>query len=425
MKETWNVLNRVINEKYSSHSDLPNVFVDNGKEIKGEDIADGFNNFFVNVGPRLASTIPDQAGSAVYDYLDHNNPLSMFLAETSETEILEIVKNCKSKTSADCNDLSMLLLKEIINYVIKPFTHICNLSFLTGVFPNNMKVAKVIPIFKNGNVHSFSNYRPISLLPQFSKVLEKLFDKRMDTFIGKYNLLNDSQYGFRSGRSTSMALLQLNEELTHALDSKLSTVGVFIDLKKAFDTIDHLSLLKKLEYYGFRGIVHKWLTSYLSNRKQYVHVGNVNSNTRDMVCGVPQGSILGPKLFILYINDICSVSKIMKFVLFADDTNIFCSHPDISTLCTLVSAELLRLSIWFHVNKLSLNVDKTHFMIFSNSVINLNVQIHINGRCIDRVAHTKFLGILIDDKLNWKPHISHFTKKLSKCNAVLYRASKV
>lgn len=223
---------------------------------------------------------------------------------------------------------------------------------------------------------------------------------RCDTFICKYNLYNASQYGFRSGRSTSMALLQLTEELTCALDSKLSTVGVFIDLKKAFDTIDHHLLLKKLEYYEFRGIVHKWLTSHLSNRKQYVQVGNINSNTRDMGCGVPQGSILGPKLLILYINDICSVSQIMKFVLFADDTNIFCSHRDISTLCTLVSTELQKLSIWFCVNKLSLNVKKTHFMIFSNSATNSNVQVHINGRCIDGVTHTKFLGIFIYNKLN-------------------------
>ena len=180
-------------------------------------------------------------------------------------------------------------------------------------------------------------------MSQFSKILEKLFDKRFTNYIDRNNILIDSQYGFRNGRSTAMALIELIEEITTSLDDKMSTIGVFIDLRKAFDTIDHHLLLKKLQHYGIRRIVIDWLQSYLYNRKQYVEFDNVYSRLQDVVCGVPQGSILGPKLFILYINDICNVSDILRFVLFADDTNIFCSHNDINTLYRQVNNELSKL----------------------------------------------------------------------------------
>lgn len=225
---------------------------------------------------------------------------------------------------------------------------------------------------------TFTNYRPVSLLPQFSKILEKVFDKRLDDFITKHNLLSESQYGLRPGRSTSLALLELIEEISTSLDNKKSSIEVFIDLKKAFDTIDHQLLLKKLDNYGCRGVVNDWLASYLSNRKQYVYFNGINSDLSNVTCGVPQGSILGPKLFILYINDICNVSNVLKFVIFADDTNIFCSHEDIKYLCEQVSIELQKLSVWFAVNKLSLNVTKTNYMIFSNRPVNSYVSVTLD-----------------------------------------------
>ena len=170
-------------------------------------------------------------------------------------------------------------------------------------------------LYKNGNHNAFTNYRPVSLLPQFSKILEKLFSGKLDAFIEKENILNESQYGFRSNRSTSMALLELIEEITSAVDNKKCTICVFIDLKKAFDTIDHKLLLTKLEHYGIRGIAYDWIKSYLCERKQYVSVNSCNSEAMNVVCGVPQGSILGPKLVILYVNDICNVSSLLRCVI--------------------------------------------------------------------------------------------------------------
>ena len=189
------------------------------------------------------------------------------------------------------------------------------------------------------------------------------------------------------------------------LDQRKSTIGVFIDLKKAFDTINHDILLKKLEFYGVRGIVNDWLYSYLNNRKQLVLLDNTKSNLLDVICGVPQGSILGPKLFILYINDIVQVSDLLKLIIFADDTNAFYSGENIRNVANTVSSELNKLKIWFGVNKLSLNVSKTNYMVFTNSKIPPNIDISIQDYIIEKVNVTKFLGVLIDEKLNWKQHI--------------------
>ena len=182
-----------------------------------------------------------------------------------------------------------------------------------------MKTAKVIPVFKSGDKSQFNNYRPIALLPKFSKMFEKLLEKRLNSFLTKYNIINESQYGFQSVRSTAMAINDLVESVADALDNKMSTIGVFIDLKKAFDTLNHEILVKKLEHYGIQGIASKWIISYLTSRKQYVNIQDTSSEHKEILCGIPQGSTLGPKLFIIYINEICNISPTLKFTLFADE----------------------------------------------------------------------------------------------------------
>ena len=426
VKNTWRVLNSLINKQFKC-SEYPDTFKDDdGLFVKGDkNIANKFNSFFTNVGPKLASKIKHVKNKDIYNYLGDTNDNSMYLPPVNERDVLNTVGECKAKASEDVDNLSMHIIKHIINSVTEPFTHICNLSFENGVVPDLMKISKIVPLFKSGEKNDFTNYRPVALLPQFSKILEKLFCKRLTEFIDKYKLISDSQYGFRSNRSTSLAILDLIEELTSALDDNKYTIGVFIDLRKAFDTIDHGLLLKKMEHLGIRGVVNNWLSSYLNNRKQYVEINNVSSDLQNIICGVPQGSVLGPILFIMYINDICNASDLLKMVLFADDTNLFRSSYDLNSLCEQVSVELSKLNNWFNVNKLSLNVSKTNFIVFCGKKEIKDINIKINNENIERVYSTKFLGVIIDSKLTWKDHIHKLKTRLSKCISILYKCNSV
>lgn len=424
IKGLWKVLNNIIrNEKSKGY---PQYFMNNDKTIDNmNEVVNGFNDFFVNVGPKLAEEIskpqPEEGKENVEDYLVSNSS-SMFLNAVNEHEILDIVNNCKNKMSTDWNDIDMALIKKVIDAIVKPLTHIFNLSFGSGVFPSKMKTAKVIPLYKEGDRKQFTNYRPVSLLSQFSKILEKLFALRLDKFIDKYDLLTECQYGFRANRTTSMALIDLIEKITSAIDDKKFAVGIFIDLKKAFDTIDHKLLIKKLEKYGIRGSVRDWMNSYITDRQQFVQIGDNRSNSLGITCGVPQGSVLGPKLFNLYINDICRVSSFLKFILFADDTNIFCSGENLQQLLQAITAEMSNLKRWFDLNKLSLNVKKTKLMIFGNRKINSEVNVMIDNIVIERVFETKFLGVILDHKICWKPHVKYVKTKTARSIGVLAKA---
>ena len=278
--------------------------IENGRKVYDEcQIANAYNNFYINIGPKLANDIDVRNTNCEYDtYVkDLSVSQTMFIKPSSEQEILNIINKFANKGSEDVNGLSMKLLKQIIVYIIKPINFICNLSLNTGVFPEQMKIARVLPLFKSGDESSVSNYRPVSILPQLSKVLEKLFEKRLREYIKKQDVLFNGQYGFRKNRSTNTALVEVIDKITNAIDANKFCVGVFIDLKKAFDTVDHSLLLKKLRFYGVRGISSIFLESYLNNRKQFVNFKNVNSSEAVIKCGVPQGSILRPLLFTLYL----------------------------------------------------------------------------------------------------------------------------
>ena len=204
-----------------------------------------------------------------------------------------------------------------------PITHVMNLSIINGVVPTEIKVAKLVPIYKSGDRRLINNYRPVSVLPCYSNILGKLMYNRISNFIYKYSLLNEYQFGFSQKRSTNQALIVLLDKITAALDKGDSVLGVFLDFSKAFDTVDHHILLNKMYKYGIRGIVFEWMESYLSSRRQLVLFNYVKSEYANVTCGVPQGSIMGPLLFVLYVNDIANVSTSLLPILFADDTNVF------------------------------------------------------------------------------------------------------
>ena len=222
-----------------------------------------------------------------------------------------------------------------------------------------------------------------------------------------------------------MAIVNLMAKITNSLDNKKAVISVFIDLKKAFDTIDHTILLQTLNHYGIRRIVNQWVCSYLTHRKQYVQIKGTKSSLERILCGVLQGSILGPTLFNLYLNDICNVSSILEFTLFADDTNIIYSYDSTTSLCNTLNTELEKLNAWFNLNKLSLNFQKTNYITFSTNNSDSTMQIAINGSNIEKVNSTKYLGVYIDHHLNWKDHIAYIYSKSSKSTAVIHKTSHV
>ena len=419
MSATWKNINDVLGK--SKHMNL-NCKYNNGNRVydNPKDIVNGFNDYFANVGKEQASKIPN-SNKHFKDFLRGTCNFSLFLHPTNQEEVYKIVNSFKNKKSYGHDEISNYLLKLIIPYIINPLVHICNMSLSSGIFPTNMKIAKVIPIFKKDDHTLMSNYRPVSILSSFSKILERVVHNRLSKFLTLNNLLNSSQYGFRKCHSTDLALIDLYDKISNSLAKKQNIISVFMDLSKAFDTLDHSILTYKLEHYGIRGTALKWFKSYISGRQQFTCINSVCSGTRYIYHGVPQGSILGPLLFLVYINDIVNSSTVLNFILFADDTTVICSNSNIQILYDILNRELPNISSWFKSNRLSLNLQKTHYINFKGSRItaDYNGTLEIDGIMIKEKKNVTFLGVVINEFLSWDEHISKISLAISRCIGIL------
>jgi len=346
------------------------------------------------------------------------------LEETSECEISNLISSFKSNESSGPYGISCGLLKENVHLLSTPLCYIFNLSLTTSVVPDKFKIAKVVPVYKKGSTTLTSNYRPISLLSIFNKLLEKVVYSRLFNFLNKNHALYKFQFGFRKHHSTSLSLLDVMDMCYKNIDKNNKAIGIFLDLQKAFDTVDHKVLLCKLQYYGICGLLFNWLKHYLSNRKQYTVVNGVSSSINDISCGVPQGSVLGPLLFLIYMNDISYAVPDHDLKLFADDTNVFIFGPDLTVLEYKANLCLANLELWFRANKLSINIDKTCYTLFSSTKKNsaaISLNLLINGQRISKVASCKYLGVIIDEALAWNEHIDYLYKKLLKFTSLFYK----
>ena len=336
----------------------------------------------------------------------------------------------KTNKTSGYDDISADVVKRVSDEIFVILKHIFNISLAKRVFPDKLKIARVTPIFKKGSNTLVTNYRPISVLPCFSKLLERVMYNRLYKFLLENNILYQKQFGFQNAHSTEHAVLQLVNQITEAFSQGKYTLGIFLDLSKAFDTVNHNILLEKLKAYGIQSENLEWFRSYLSNRKQFILYDDFKTEVKIVKCGVPQGSILGPLLFLIFVNDLSNSTKVLDPVLFADDTNLFCSDNNIRTLFETANQELRQNNDWFLVNKPSLNIEKTKYMLFHKCIDQENIPLklpllQLNSNIIERENSLKFLGVILDEYLTWKKHIQLIKNKGSKNVGVLYKASKL
>ena len=335
-----------------------------------------------------------------------------------ESEILKELRNLKRRKASGLDNFPSGLLKDAALVLTKPLTFIINLSLETGVVLSGWTVAKVIPLYKSGSQAEIDNYRPISILLTLSKILEKIVYKQLMAHLERHNLLFEYQFGFRPNRSTELAVTYFTDFIRKEVDSGKETGAVFIGLTKAFDTISHSIMLSKLSRYGVSDMELQWLTDYLFLRKQIVHFNGVLSEPNPINNGVPQGSIFGPLLFLIFFNDVHSPLRHCKILTYADDTVIFTSSNDIDAIQDSLSQDLDNLFNWFRDNELVFNLKKgkTEVMLFGtgkrlNLLQGCQVKLSVNGAPINTTTCYKYLGVHLDPTLNFETHFRKIYKK--------------
>ena len=426
LRRTWEVLGEAIRgRKGQGRTPACSFFEVNGKGMtEGSQIAQGFCDFYCEVGPKLASKIPRGNISDCLRFLGDRADTSLFFRPTTPLEIELLCGGLVPDKSTGWDDVSPRVIRGVAKEIGRPLSGFFNYCMREGVYPGFFKVARVVPVYKGEDPTQFGNYRPVSVLPVLSQIFERVLQSRLIEFLESMNTLVPGQYGFRAGHSTAMAVLDMVERIRAAWNGGHSALGVFIDLKKAFDTVDHGLLLAKLEHYGVRGKALQLITSYLEGRMQYVVYGGFESARGEMTCGVPQGSVLGPLFFLLYVNDMGRACQELQLVLFADDTNIFARDKDPIALFTKVNQGLQGLSTWFRCNRLTLNLKKTEYVFFGGprGASSEGLVLAVGGEEIKRAEGARFLGVWVDERLRWSEQVGKVKRKISQLLGVLGRA---
>ena len=363
--KTWRLINEISKRKRKNKTSIACLKGNNGKTLHDKrEISNCLNSHFSSIGKNMAKEIDDLNLPDLKDPLEYISHKLSSLVTLSETDIPEIVKLISdlNKKKGNFDQISNKVIKSSCS-VIAPFlVNLFNLCLKTGIFPECFKTAKVKPLFKGGDRQDPISYRPISLLPSLGKILEKVISIRLLHYFNDFDLFSQYQFGFREGFTTEFAILDIYEKILNNLDNGQTTCSIFLDLAKAFDSVSHEILLRKLEKYGIQGKVLELFTSYLAERKQFVEIDNVQSLIKIIEFGVPQGSILGPILFLIYINDLPEATTFF-IKLYADDTYLCAKNDDLYLLENEVNVELDKVNKWLASNKLTLNIDKSKFMI--------------------------------------------------------------
>ena len=433
MKETWKAINQLVNKR-SKTTNVSSLQEDNNILTSSDEIAESMNQYFCSIGQKLSEKIPHAENPLLHgDFSLNKNSTRFQFRAITPADIMKARQKFKVSKSFGIDGISSYFLKIGMPVLAPVLSTIFNRSISEGIFPNNWKVARVAPIYKEGPTENRSNYRPVSVLPVVSRLFEKTIFDQLYAYFDDNKLFYSHQSGFRTLHSVLTCLLKSSDDWYHDFDKGCLSSVVFIDLKKAFDTVDHTILIQKLCHYGVQGRELDWFKSYLQDRKQCCKVNGHTSKIANVNCGVPQGSCLGPLLFLIYINDLPCALKSTKVTMYADDTSISYSSKSIAEINEAVNSDLNRLQSWLGGNKLSLNVAKTQSMILGSSS-NLRkhhtdngepkINLHINEDNLDMIGSNKYLGVQIDSELKWREHVTFAIGKISRAMGMLKYAKK-
>jgi predicted Holliday junction resolvase-like endonuclease len=438
IKETWQVINDIIGRKKK-------VSVDEcikrylGKTSSLDEIVESFVESFVNGVQQILHVCDIQ--TLQYQASNHNQQSqSMFMQPAKVQEIKSMIESLDETKPPGLDGIRIKDIKKVAEQLSPILTHLINVSITTGVFPAKLKTAIVRPIYKKGDHLNYSNYRPIALLPSIDKLMERHVAKKLNAYLKKYKIINSMQFGFQEGKSTSDLLVQFSDLINEKLNDNMHILSLFIDFSKAFDTINHNKLKVALEKIGIRGPLLQWFESYLSERKVLVRVEDVYSKVRLCPTGVPQGSILGPILYIIYVNDMFNIVRKCKIYMYADDTVLVACHKNLTIAESQLQEDFTGVLQWTHDNSLVINADKTKLIhICSNLNLNHSSPVTIiyhtqnclhemctGSKCkncsdiIQNVDSHVYLGLTIDNRFSWKPHIDHLCRRLRSCAFQLY-----
>ena len=442
-KKSWQLIKEAMGSQ-TQPMKINEIFVEGACITDPPQIANSFNKFFASAGKNVSNSVPPSP-IPPEDYFIPNNTHNLELGTISPGEVADIIKESKSKVSTDIDGLSMKLLKKVAIEISSPLAHIFNLSLKQGIFPSALKSSKVVPLHKAGPASCCDNYRPIALVSTISKILEKFVSIKLTNHLELNKLIHPNQFGFQRMKNTEQNLLNVINVISSALNGGEYCIGIFLDLKKAFDCVNHEILLKKLKHLGVRGLALEWFRSYLSNRSQRVYLNGELSDPETIDISVLQGTILGPILFLCFINDLPNSSDLITF-LFADDTQGLASGKNLPELMTKVNTELRKWALWFQANRMAVNTNKTKYIIFHTkgkkvntesqeivfdcnipntphnpSLISTLERIH-NNHPITESQSYKLLGIYLDENLTFHKNTTHIISKMSKSIFCINRA---
>ena len=428
-KKLWRTINHVIHRTNNKTEVVEKLKIRNLDKHRGDMIAEEFARYFATIGKKYSTNMPSSK-KTLTEYLGKikSSGSSIFITPVTRIEVEKYIDHLKPKRSSGMDKIDNILIKELRDLISEPLSIIYSNSLTEGVFPDKMKISKVIPLHKNKSKDETNNYRPISLLLTISKILEKAMYHRVYTFLCATQQLYASQYGFRKNHACDQAVGELVSVITKGIEQKKMTAGIFLDLSKAFDSLEHRAVLRKMELYGLRGCCLKWFDSYLKDRKLVVSCKTADTGSEhtsqqyNVEFGTPQGSVLGPLIFLIFCNDLHLHLTFLSCIQFADDTTLYISHTNLNFITFALEYDLGILQDWFYANKLTLNINKSVAILFGKHG-GRKLNVCIGNETIPQLKSTKFLGLWIDENLSWTDHTTKLILKLNS-NVNLLKTGK-